>query len=126
MLKNSKSKSYTYFRDVAATNGGLVRCEFRAEIWPILAENLTRATHLDKNDYQDSSDSYSLRSRQYLAAPNGYLLATSSRTGSESEVYDSARSSWSADGSIVEEEAGEAKSLTVGLLRLLHNFNLSQ
>jgi hypothetical protein len=95
---NLPTRHLAHFREFA-TDGGLIRGEFRTEIWPLLAVEMARATHLDDPDEDtDSRDTYSLRSRNFhLSAPNGHLLAESSRTGSESEVFDSARSSFGSD-----------------------------
>jgi hypothetical protein len=116
---NLPTRHLAHFREFA-TDGGLIRDEFRAEIWPLLATEMPRATHLDDHEEDtDSRDTYSLRSRNFhLTAPNGHLLAESSRTGSESEVFESARSSFGSDEFGVED--GEATTESVGLFDTSH------
>jgi hypothetical protein len=88
-----------HFIEFAKNDGGLIEGRFRMEIWPLLAQKMPEADHLDHNF--DVADRYSLQSQrsQFLTAPfNGNLLSDS-RTCSESEVFDSARSSFKSDDS---------------------------
>jgi hypothetical protein len=93
LMDSDSIRHLEHFRKFAK-EGGLLKDEFRLEIWPILAENLPVATHLD----DDSRDSMSLRSNNYsLKVPNG-SLASNSRACSESELlFDSARSSFASE-----------------------------
>lgn len=87
------------FIEFARNDVGLIEGRFRLEIWPLLAEKIPEANHLDHNF--DTTDRYSLQSQrsQFLTAPNHVNLFSDSRTCSESEVFDSARSSFKSDDS---------------------------
>ncbi|KAI6195646.1 TBC1 domain family member 20 [Aphelenchoides besseyi] len=68
-----------------AKSGGLLRDDYRREIWPLLAANLPPADHLDATSKSTWTSNLSIPTRLH------------SNCGSESEIYDSARSSLSTD-----------------------------
>ncbi|KAI6243064.1 Rab-GAP TBC domain-containing protein [Aphelenchoides fujianensis] len=88
------AKFLPHFQTYARDQEGLLREDYRREIWPLLAAHLPPADHLDDEATNSARDSCSLNSASsltHLAVPS--RLTSDSRTCSESEVFDSARSS---------------------------------
>lgn len=99
LLRYTKAKNLLYFRKFAI-NGGLLKNSFRASIWPVLAENLPRAIHLDEYEQQDPENS---------VHP---IPPLSLRVGFN--IYDSVHLSPNGDDSVDDEET--RKTLVVSFL----------
>lgn len=84
-----------YFRRFATTNGGLLAEQFRMAIWPVLAEHLPRAESLEQKQ-----------------RPQGPLASDTGSQSSDSDFFESARSSFSSTASTNgdEEEEDDAKT----------------